>query len=548
MANKIRGITIEIGADTNPLMQSFKQVNASLAQTDKALKDVNKLLKLDPTNTTLLEQKQGYLNDAIKKTQESLKTQEELLASMPTSATGELSEEQKALARNIEATKQRLAEYDTQMQATDKAMENGGKEATTLGGKMKELAKKVLGASDETKTFGSVLKANLTADALKATGQALLNCAKGIYEMGKNSAAYADDVMVLSTQFGLSTDTIQEFKYMAELTDTPLETITGSMAKLTKNMQTATKGTGDAYNAFKALGISVTDSNGQLRSSEDVFNEVIGALGEMDNQTQADAYAMQIFGKSAMQLNPLIDAGAEAIAGYAQEAHDMGYVLDEETLGTLGDLDDSMQRSQRAIESVKTQIGSYLAPVIATITEAFAKWVASVDWKAFGDKVKGAVEKIKKVLDVIIPVIKTIIDLAGKVVKAIADIFTGKFEWPHINLPHFGIDPKGWKIGDLLKGSIPKLKIDWYAKGMEGMVLDRPTIFGMNKNGELMAGGERGREIIIGEQNLMKAIRQASGGNTINITINEVNNPEATANAVINRINMAMASEGMVWR
>lgn len=546
-SNKIRGITIEIGADTNPLMQAFKDINSSLNQTDKALKDVNKLLKLDPQNVTLLEQKQGYLNDAIEQTKQSLETQQKLLESLPVDPTGELSEEYKALERNIEATKQRLEGYEGQMRSNDQAMKDAGLTTKTLGDRVKELGEKMFGAEKETSTFGEMLKANLSADALKATGQAILDVGKGLYDMGVKSAKYADDVMVMSTQFGLSTDTIQEFQYMAELTDTSLETITGSLSKLTKNMQTASKGTGDTYEAFKALGVSITDSNGELRDSEDVFNDVIDALGQMDNQTQADAYAMQIFGKSAMELNPLIAAGSDAINEYAEEAHNMGYVLDTDTLTALGDLDDSMQRSQNALNAVKNQIGQALAPVIADITEAFVEWAQSVDWKAVGETIKTVLGAIGKAINVLIPIVKDIIGWAGKAVSAIAAIFTGKFEWPKIKMPHFGISPSGWKIGDLLKGSIPRLSISWYAKGMEGMVLDRPTIFGMDKNGQLMGGGEAGREIIIGENNLMKAIRNAAGP-TINIVINETTNAEATASAVMNRLNAAIAAEGMVWK
>lgn len=548
-SNKIRGITIEISADTNPLMQSFKDISASLAQTDKALKDVNKLLKFDPTNVTLLEQKQGYLTDAIEKTKQSLEAQEKLLESLPTDSTGKLSEEQLALQRNIEATKQRLDGYESQLEKTNSAMNDGKGQAKGLGDKIKELASDLTGAGKEASTFGDMLKANLTADALKTVGKAVLDLGKNMFDLGKKSASYADNVMTMSTQFGLSTDTIQEFMYMAELTDTDLNTITGSLTKLTKNMQTASKGTGDTYEAFKALGVSVTDSNGELRNSEDVFNDVINALGNMDNQTQADAYAMQIFGKSAMELNPLIQAGSDAIDQYAEEAHQMGYVLDTETLSSLGDLDDAMQRSQNAMDSVKRQIGQALAPVIADITEAFAEWAMGVDWQQVGATIKSVLSGIGSAINFLIPIVKTIIDWAGKAVKAISDIFTGKFEWPHINMPHFSITPRGWKIGDLLKGSIPKLNISWYAKGMEGMVLDGPTIFGMDKNGNLMGGGEAGREIIIGENNLMKAIKSASSGQaTINIVVNEATNAQATASAVMNRLNAQISSEGLVWK
>lgn len=548
-SNKIRGITIEISADTNPLMESFRDISSSLAQTDKALKDVNKLLKFDPTNVTLLQQKQGYLNEAIEQTKASLEAQEKILESLPTDSTGKLSEEQLALQRNIEATKQRLEGYESQLTANEKALQDSGAVTKTFGDKVKELAENFKGAGKEASTFGDMLKANLTADALKTAGKAVLDLGSKMFNLGKETASFADDVLTMSTQFGLSTDTIQEFMYMAELTDTDLNTITGSLTKLTKNMQTASKGTGDTYEAFKALGISVTDSNGELRNSEDVFNEVIDALGGMDNQTQADAYAMQIFGKSAMDLNPLIQAGSDSIAQYAEEAHQMGYVLDTDTLQSLGDLDDSMQRSRRAMDAVKNQIGQALAPVIAEITEAFAEWAMGVDWNAVGATIKSVLAGIGKAINVLIPIVKTIIDWAGKAVKAISDIFTGKFEWPHINMPHFSITPKGWKIGDLLKGSIPRLNISWYAKGMEGMVLDGPTIFGMDKNGNLMGGGEAGREIIIGENNLMKAIKSASGGQTtINIVVNEATNAQATASAVMNRLNAQISSEGLVWK
>ena len=143
-----------------------------------------------------------------------------------------------------------------------------------------------------------------------------------------------------------------------------------------------------------------------------------------------------------------------------------------------------------------------------------------------------------------IPIVKTIIDWFKKIAETIRAVFTTKWEWPHIKMPHFGVRPKGWGIGDLLKGIIPKLSIDWYAKGYEGMVLDGATIFGMNNKGQLMAGGERGWEIIIGENKLKNLV----GGSTITINVNEVNNPEATAKAVMNRLQLAIATDGRTWK
>ena len=77
------------------------------------------------------------------------------------------------------------------------------------------------------------------------------------------------------------------------------------------------------------------------------------------------------------------------------------------------------------------------------------------------------------------------------------------------------------------------------------MVLDGRTIFGMNKNGQLMAGGEAGREIIIGENKLKNLL---GSGTTYNIVINEANNPEATAQAVMNQLQLAVVTEGRTWK
>jgi len=74
MANRIKGITVEIGGDTTKLQNALKGVNGQIKNTQSALKNVEKLLKLDPTNTTLLAQKQKLLTQAIGETKEKLAT------------------------------------------------------------------------------------------------------------------------------------------------------------------------------------------------------------------------------------------------------------------------------------------------------------------------------------------------------------------------------------------------------------------------------------------------------------------------------------------
>ena len=114
----------------------------------------------------------------------------------------------------------------------------------------------------------------------------------------------------------------------------------------------------------------------------------------------------------------------------------------------------------------------------------------------------------------IVNAIKTPIEKAKGIVKGAIDAIKGffgfKVSWPKIPMPHFSVSPKGWKVGDLLKGSIPKLSISWYAKAMSnGMILNGATIFGMDNKGNLLGGGEAGSETVVGTSSLMRMINHA---------------------------------------
>lgn len=123
------------------------------------------------------------------------------------------------------------------------------------------------------------------------------------------------------------------------------------------------------------------------------------------------------------------------------------------------------------------------------------------------DKFRSKVDELKN------KVVNIFNTLKDKVMGIFSKI---KLDFPDIKMPHFKVTPSGWEIGDLLKGSIPKLGIDWYAKAMDdGMIMNEPTIFGVNSKGQFMAGGESGSETVVGTQSLM---------NMINNAVNQSNN------------------------
>ena len=125
------------------------------------------------------------------------------------------------------------------------------------------------------------------------------------------------------------------------------------------------------------------------------------------------------------------------------------------------------------------------------------------------------------------------LNVVKNAIKNIKDIF--KFSWslPNLKLPHFGVSPKGWKIGDLLKGSIPKLSINWYAKAMNNpMIMTKPTIFGYDAGtGNLLGGGEAGSELVVGTNTLLSMIKSAVasvlGGTKMSIEVPALQNVRA---------------------
>ena len=366
-SGRIKGITIEIDGDTKGLNQALKGVDSQLRSTNTALKDVEKLLKLDPKNTELLEQKQKLLNQAIEATKSRLETLK-----------GAFSEnmdpsEVDALNREIIATEQSLADYESQ--ANDAAGATGN-----MAEASDEAAEATEGANEGWSMSNAVL-ADLAKEGLDKACEAAKKLAGYLKDSAVESAGYADDILTLSTQFGMSTDSLQEFQYMAGLTDTDLSTITGSMSKLTRSMGEMAK-SGEASDAMKQLGVNLYDANGQLKAADEVFLEVIDRLGMMESGTQRDALAMEIFGKSAQELNPLIETGRAGIEAYAQEAHDMGAVLDQDALGSLGAMDDSFVRLEQAGIALKNTIGVMLAPAITAVTTAItnlSQWFQNLD-------------------------------------------------------------------------------------------------------------------------------------------------------------------------
>lgn len=360
----------------NEYRQALRDINTGIKTLGTEMQAVTSAFYGQEKSIRSLTAENDVLERTIYSLEEKLNLQKKMLQEAA-NAYGEASEKTQAWQQKVNLTTAELNKAKVKLAENEKAMQGLSEETDE--------------AAKSTSVFSDVLKADLLSEAIKTGIKAV---ASGIREIGqaladtvKDSAAYADNILTLSTNTGIAAETLQEYQYMAELTDTSLETITGSMAKLIRNMQNAKNGTGNAAAAFAAMGVSVTDANGELRDNEEVFTEVIDKLGKMSNETQRDAYAMDIFGKSAQDLNSLIAVGKDGIAAFAKEAHDMGYVLDEETLASLGAVDDALQRLDNFMTMIKNTIGAALAPAVTELADELQEWAQSVDWEQVGQDV-----------------------------------------------------------------------------------------------------------------------------------------------------------------
>lgn len=311
------------------------------------------------------------------------------------------------------------AQYELQhaIEENNEAIKSQGSAWDQIGGMMEEIAGKLgVKIPDGAKKALSGMQgmsagtvAAMTAAAAAIT--ALYEGVKALHEMTVQSAADVDELITKSMTTGLSTKTLQQLKYSENLIDVSVDTISGSLTKLTQNMSAADAGSEAMAKKFADLGVSITDtSTGQLRDAEEVFYDIIDALGGMENQTERDAAAMGVLGKSAQELNPLILQGSGALQELAKEAEAAGYVLDESQIAKLGEVDDSYQRVQLTMEALRKQMSADFAPASKEAMDLFADVV-----KKAGNALErsGITENLAVVIKSMLSIMKSGADLVA---------------------------------------------------------------------------------------------------------------------------------------
>ena len=372
------------------------------------------------------------------------------------------------MENELRTTEGSLEEMRGSSDDASNSVEDLGTQTEETGSKMESFKSILSGLGAAVKTSVAVI-AGLAASVV-AVGTA-------ITALVFSSADAAAQLVDLSAKTGISTTQLQELSYIGDQVGTSLDTITGAQTRLIRSMASAKDGSKTQVEAFKSLGISVADASGNLRNQQDVFKETIDALGRIQNPAERDALAMELFGKSAQELNPLIKAGSAEMARLANQAHQVGAVMDEETVAGLEAFDDTLASLQAGLkgtlgtlagaflpgfQAVFDQLGGYLKEFAAVVKNSdgdfgkMAEGLTGIITKMVADIGAQAPAFLQAGLTIIQSILTAILSALPGLLTAGINIVTSLIDFLVQNLPML-VNAAVQIITALVQGILPQL-------------------------------------------------------------------------------------------
>ena len=430
-------------------LEGEKEFKAQLKEIEQSFKVLGSEMNLVSSQFDKNDKSVEALTARNQVLQKSIETQKDKIAVLKqaldnaSKSFGENDARTKAWQIKLNNAQAELNKMEKEVEENTKAIDEMGdelvdtsKDADKFGDEIKDAGKDAEESGSKFEALGTVCKAvgAAIAVAFAAVAAAAIKAGKALIDMTKEGAAYADNVLTQSTVTGIATDKLQEYMYAAELVDVSVDTLTGSMKKNIMAMKNAANGSATYADAYARLGISVTNADGSLRDSEEVYWELIEALGNVENETERDALAMTLLGKSAQELNPLIEAGANKMKELGEQAHQAGYVLSDELLQAYGAFDDQLQYLNNGVTAAKNALGTILLPLLTDLaTEGtsllgeFTRGIqeANGDLNKVGDVIANV---LPKALNVVMKYVPTILDLIKTVIISIGKAITDNID------------------------------------------------------------------------------------------------------------------------
>lgn len=329
-----------------------KEYRAACNSINTSLREINSEMKLataefanNASSSEALTRKQEILQKQLAEQAKKAEAAEAALRKMREAGIDPTDPAYQKMQTNLNNTKAEMAKTEQQINSTSKELKQSKVDWESVGDVVGKVGK----------AFGT---------ALAALGTAAVGAASALAGLTVSASNYADDLITTSTNTHIATEDLQKYSYALNFIDGDMNTLTGTMKKNTQIMSKARDGNKTYTAAYEKLGISITDANGELRNGQEVYWEVIDALGKVENETERDALAMQLLGKSGTELNTIIDAGSEAFKDLGNEAEAMGYVMSDEAVSALGSFNDKLQQLKAGMTGLKNSAALIALPFL----------------------------------------------------------------------------------------------------------------------------------------------------------------------------------------
>jgi len=268
-------------------------------------------------------------------------------------------------------------------------------------------------AGQSLKTFGKVAGVAAVAGVTALTAATM----KAV----RSTTDYALQVDRMAKTTGMAAEEIQKLGYAALQEHTSMDTLEKSVAILSKNMLEASEGAAEYKDAFDAMGIAVTDANGQLKNTGDVLMEMADYMQQETDDTKKAALAKQLLGRSGAEMVPFLEQGSAAIKEMGEEAERLGIVLTQDNIVAFKQYQDSVDRMKQSFAGIKMQVATSVLPAFQGITDAVTEMFV-------GFQESGVLEEIFTnlggIIESLIPTLEAVFEALGEIFEAFGPVVT----------------------------------------------------------------------------------------------------------------------------
>lgn len=277
--------------------------------------------------------------------------------------------------RKLADAKTRLQNMQNELTDTEAGLDSQGRKFEETGRAAGEYRDQIDEAAKGIDFQNTIAAIDNVRDHIAGVIKATAKAAKAMWDWEVDAGKWADDLATAASQAGIDVETYQSWQYASRFIDTDVESIIGAQDKLVKNMG---KTSDEVTSMFAALGVKIREDGPQaaLRDGQAVFWDVIDALREMGDTTEAELISQTLLGRSYRELKPLIEAGSEAYLAMAEEGREVG-VVSAENVEALGAMDDAYQRLTATLDKTKYSLLAKLAPTFETVADAMATAVSA---------------------------------------------------------------------------------------------------------------------------------------------------------------------------